>query len=84
MIGTVRITVTLPLRAEKTATVPTAKLPRSTGAIDYKERKTPSHQVTLGLISFRAFGSAGTSAELSVNYVKQVYRKEKKKIHDCC
>lgn len=43
-----------------------------------KEIEPLSYQVPLGLFSFRAFNSAGTSAELSINYVIQIYRKKKK------
>jgi hypothetical protein len=39
-VGTVGVAVTLPLRAEEAASVPAAKLLRSTGAIDCKETET--------------------------------------------
>lgn len=39
-VGTVGVAVTLPLRAEKTATIPTAKLLWSTGAVHWKKRAT--------------------------------------------
>lgn len=42
-VGTVGVAVTLPLRAEKTATIPTAKLLWSTGAVHWKKREQLFH-----------------------------------------
>lgn len=52
VVGTVRVAIALPLRAEKTAPVPTAKFLWSTGTIDWRKRKTAALLLQLAATSF--------------------------------
>lgn len=53
VVGTVRVAIALPLRAEKTAPVPTAKFLWPTGTIDWRKRKTAALLLQVAATSFQ-------------------------------